>query len=398
MTELNRKYLSVIRSFVDGSRPEPVTAEELTSLLELAKIHSTVGILCHVLRSHPDCVSKELLPMLRRQSLMELSFYGGRAEKMKLLAEEFDRRGMDCIFFKGFVVRNYYPVPELRTSGDVDFVIRREDREKSDAMMKELGYIPLETWEPAYSYRKGGEYYEIHTDVMEFDVSDRADHVSYFSHIWDHVRPAEVLRLPHALEFTPEFHFLYLLAHIAKHISGSGAGIRMYLDIAFFLRHFGESLDWNWVARELEKLCLADFANVAFCAVEQWFGVECPITPEPVDENVMADFLEFTLAGGIYGYAGRDKALVFLKQQNRDREESSKFRTLLYHAFPPAEVMENRYTYLQGRHWLLPAAWVHRLAASRKEWGRFADHTKNIITADDDEVRKLKRIYKELGL
>ena len=30
------------------------------------------------------------------------------------------------------------------------------------------------------------------------------------------------------------------LTHIAKHISSSGAGIRMYMDIAVFIRHLGE--------------------------------------------------------------------------------------------------------------------------------------------------------------
>lgn len=51
--------------------------------------------------------------------------------------------------------------------------------------------------------------------------------------------------------FTPEFHFLYMLTHIAKHIHGSGAGLRMYLDLAAFIRHHGTGLDWPWIEAQL---------------------------------------------------------------------------------------------------------------------------------------------------
>ena len=203
---------------------------------------------------------------------------------------------------------------------------------------------------------------------------------------------------PHIFEFKPEFHFLYLLTHIAKHINSSGAGIRMYLDIAMFIKHFGNSVNWQWISGELKKLNFESFANMVLTVVEHWFGVSCPIELRAVSEQIMKEFLIFTIEGGVFGYHGRDKGTVFLKQQDRNEEEVSKFKTLMYHAFPPVRSMENRYTYLKKYHWLLPIAWIHRLVKSRKEWRRFADNTKNILNADSEEVLKLKRIYKEIGL
>ncbi len=398
MNGIYQKYLAVLRAFVGNGVPEAVSSEEWPKLWELARINNTMGILCSVYMHHPQLIPDEIRPSLRKLCFSEIGLYTQRAELMRNLAEKFSKNGIDCLYFKGFVVRNYYPVPELRTFGDVDFVIRKEDRQKSDQLMKQLGYEPKDTWEPAYSYRKGAEYYEIHTDVMEVDVSDQADYMGYFQSIWEHTRPAEVVNLPHAWEFTPEFHFLYLLTHIAKHISGSGAGVRMYLDIAFFVKHFGNGVNWQWIAKELERLRLDTFANMTLTAVKQWFGVESPLKLKAVEETVMADFLDFTMAGGVYGYVGREKGLVFLKQQNRNQEEVSKTKTLLYHAFPPVSSMKNRYSYLQKHPWLLPAAWGHRLIGSWKDWGRFARNTKDILDADEASVAKLKRIYKELGL
>ena len=398
MHEVYPQYMAALRSFVQGSTPEALTAEQWRKLMELSYIHSTQGILSHVYLSHPELVSSDLRPRLRQMCFNEVGIYATRAEQMVQLAAQLNQNAIDCLLFKGFVVRQYYPVPELRTFGDIDLVIHKEDREKCHNLMLSLGYTAKIDWEPVYSYTKGGEYYEIHTQILEVDVSDKANYMAYFADAWQHAQPSTCVVLPHIYEFTPEFHFLYLLTHIAKHISGSGAGIRMYLDLAFLLRHFGLSLHWEWVAQELQKLQLSDFANVALHAVEQWFGVPSPLPLTAVDDAIMADFLEFTLFGGVYGYAGRDKSVVFLKQQDRSGKKISKFRTLLFHAFPPVRSLKDRYAYLQKHPWLLPWAWIQRLFDSRKEWGRFADHTKKILTADEEEAMKLKRIYQQIGL
>ena len=398
MNDLYEKYLGVLRAFVQGTAPEAMESQEMMQVMELARINSTGGILSYVYMSHPELLEPAVHAYMRRQCRGEIARYSRRVELTKLLAAELDKKGIDFILFKGFVIRQYYPVPELRTFGEVDIIIRKEDRKKSDELMLALGYSRKEDWEPSYSYVKEAEYYELHSRVIGFDVSDKADFVGYFGDIWNHTCRAQVMELPHAWELKPEFHFLYLLTHIAKHISRSGAGVRMYMDLAFFIRHFGKNLDWNWVIRELEKLCLADFANVALTATEQWFGVESPFGLEPVDPEVMEDFTEFTVSGGVYGYVGKDQGAVFLKQQNRNEEQVSKFRTLMYHAFPPVKVLVNKYGYLQKHPWLLPVAWNQRLFDRRKEWGRFADSTRQILSADEEKVLKLKRIYKEFGL
>ena len=398
MNEIYMKYLSGMRAFVQSTVPEKPERQELGQLMELARVHSTVGILCYVYMSHPELVEPDVRAQLRRHCLGEISLYTRRGEQTRRLSAELDKNGIEHILFKGFVVRDYYPMPELRTFGDVDIIIHKEDRQKSDALLLGLGFERRDDWEPSYSYLRGTEYYELHSRVIDLDVSDKADFIGYYADIWGHTQPAGVVEYPHARELKPEFHFLYLLTHIAKHINSSGAGVRMYLDLAMFIRHFGDSLDWSWVAGELEKLSLTDFANVALTATERWLGVGSPLPLRPVADEVMEDFLEFTLSGGVYGYVGRDKSIVFLKQDGRSGEDVSKVRTLMRHAFPPASILVKKYTYLQKHPWLLPAAWVQRLAGRPREWGRFADHTKNIISADEEKVLKLRRIYQEIGL
>ena len=172
----------------------------------------------------------------------------------------------------------------------------------------------------------------------------------------------------------------------------------MYLDIAFYLRSFGDTMDWTWIRGELETLKLEEFTNTVLTAVERWFGVQSPLPLKPISEEIMEDFFNFTMEGGTFGHAGRNSGVIALKKTDRNRETVSRSGTLIRRLFPSAETIEKRYTYLKGRHWLLPVAWLHRLIITRSTWGEHAREARTILTADEEEVLRLKNLYSEIGL
>lgn len=393
MNDAEKYLLRVLRGFVQGEDPGPFSGD-WQQLYTLSMMHSVTGILGHSVMSYPHEDNAPIAQMMRRQCLQTMALFSQRGEAMAKLTEALSNEGIDHLLFKGYVVRDYYTIPELRTFGDIDFLIRPDDRKKSDALMKQWGFEPKEDWEPVFSYIRGSEFYEIHSHVLETDISERADYCEYFSHIWDYV----IQQSEHTFVLKPEYHLLYLLTHIAKHIHGSGAGVRMYLDIAFFLKHFGNDLDWAWFRNELEKLNFYDFTNMVFTFVKREFGVKSPIPLHSVDEQTYQNFLDFTMAGGTFGKFGRDSSIIQLKNQDISEESVSKGRTLLHRFFPPAAQIERRYTYLQGRHWLLPVAWVHRVIKNKDILNQRLQEVQNIVNADTDEVLKFKRIYQEIGL
>ena len=393
MHDAEQYLLRVLRGFVLGEDPGAFSGD-WQRLLELSYMHSVTGILGHSVMSWPHEDSAPFAQSMRRQCLQTMALFSQRGEAMKQLTQALSDEGIDHLLFKGYVVRDYYTIPELRTFGDIDFLIRPEDRQRSDALMKQWGFEPKENWEPVFSYIRGAEFYEIHSHVLETDISERADYREYFSHIWDYAEPQGA----HTYVLRPEYHLLYLLTHIAKHIHSSGAGARMYLDIAFFLKHFGDRLDWAWFRGELETLDFYDFTNMVFTFVCRAFGVESPIPLRPVEEQTYQDFVDFTMSGGTFGRFGRDSAVIRLKNEDLHADTVSKGKTLLRRFFPPASQIERRYTYLQGRRWLLPIAWVHRVIKNKDLIGQRVQEAQNIVTADTEEVRKLRRIYQEIGL
>lgn len=172
----------------------------------------------------------------------------------------------------------------------------------------------------------------------------------------------------------------------------------MYLDLAVFILHFSKGIDWDFVSQELHKIELYDFYCVALTAVKEWFDVDSPIELKPIAKEVMDEFLVYTLEAGVFGYVNRERGVNALKKNADDAERVSRVAALLHRIFPSATDIEKRYTYLKGRHWLLPVAWVHRFFRTKETWGSHAHEAKVIMSADSEEVVRLRKIYKDIGL
>lgn len=393
---MEREYnylLHLLGAYLREDEPEALDGVDWQKLMHLAHIHSVIGILGHMSMKYPICLDEQVKPCLRRLCLNTIGLYTQRKALAQTMVQELDRAGIDYILMKGYVVRELYPVPELRTFNDIDIVIRPEDRKRSHELMLSRGYQVHTDWEPVFSYFKEQELYEIHTDIMEIDVSEKADYRGYFGNMWRYAQPIG----EHSYCFTPEFHFLYLLTHIAKHVHGSGAGVRMYLDVAAFVRRYDAEADWVWIAEQLRELKLFQFAAVVLTAVEAWFGIASPMRHEKVSEVIMESFRDFTLEAGVFGHHNREDAMAGLKHTNQE-ESAPRLRQLLRRTFPAAKTIQTRYTYLQEKPWLLPVAWVHRLIKTRESLGKHAKEAQQIMHADSEEVRRMQKLMGDIGL
>lgn len=382
--------LHILAAYLHETQPAADPGVDWGRLIALARSHNLVGILGYMADLYPICPDPQHTAALREFYLTTLMEFANRG----VLAEEFSQTladsGIDHILTKGFILREFFPVPELRTYGDVDLVIRAEDRAKSHDLMTALEFQTKTDWEPVYSYRRDSEYYELHTQLLETDVAGKTACRDYFRDVWDHAVPVG----EHQFQLTPEYHFLYLLTHLAKHVEGSGAGVRMYLDFAALILR-GEKLDWAEIARELEVLELQEFANVVLTVVQRAFGVPSPISLHPVPEAVLTEFTELTMTGGIFGRNALDSGTVTVR---RESPGTARPAVIAKRLFPSAKTIRSRYTYLRDKPWLLPAAWIHRLIITRGTWKAHVDQAGQILSADTEQIDHLNRLYQEIGL
>lgn len=378
--------LELLRAFIYGEEPKLSGKSNIEELLKFAYRQKLLGIFAYMNKrwSLFDSKKAKSLDAAYYSALFESTV---RCSKFLKLSEFLSENKIEHMPVKGYYIRELYPVKELRSFGDIDILIHEKDRKRCDSLMKSLGYTVKNDWEPTYSYIKDDEYYEIHTNLFDVRLKDRADMTEYFSSAWLHAKKDSGLR------FVPdtEFHLIYIICHLAKHLSTGGAGIRMYLDVALYILRYDSVISWERTEEEFKKLGLERFFHTVLSAVNEWFYVKASCDFENFDEE-LSELLEFTLDSDIFGHS-RDNSAIRLRG-----EERSKKRTALKILFPPAEQLENRYTFLKRSRLLLPLAWIVRVF---KNFGLIPKKIKELVNlkkAEISEVESFDSFMREIGL
>ena len=286
------------------------------------------------------------------------------------------------------MVKECYPVPELRTFGDIDIIIPKNMRTKSHKLMCSLGY----DWElmdggEVYSYKKDKENYELHVSLN----SEKTKLSSKMNSFWDYAKPKSGF----TYEFENEFHLGYLISHIEKHLYGSGAGVRMYLDIALFLNKYKESLDLEKVREMLKECELEKFFDSTLYLCHKWFDTDI----EPKEEmcaELYNEFCRYTFEGGVFGIQEREKLNENeIRRAVFEKGKAGKATVLLGHIFPPYKEVRRIYPFFNGKPYLLPAGWVLHWFKAGKRSG--LKNIRQIASADVDKARSEKEFFDQIG-
>ena len=355
MNPEQKLFLALLRDHVRSetlAEPEPGT--DWAALLKLADAQS-LSALCYVqLRGLPG-VPADALQCFHSRFLAETCLAVNRRIEMARISAEMDRQGIPFLPFKGWVVKNAWPVPELRSMGDVDFLIRPKDRSACDALMRALGFELLLKTAAVWTYARGSVCIEVHERMIYEPLLGQADHAAYFDRAWAFASP----------ELDASFHLLYLLTHLAKHITNKGMGFRAFLDLVFWCRERGDTLRWDWIRAQLAELRLLDFAQTCFTLCRAWFGVKLPLSDRELDRAFFKNVTEKAFSDGAFGLENAQNDDAALTKEIALAEQPfflTALRMTLRRIFPAYEDMRMIpwYRFLDGRPWLLPAAWVYR--------------------------------------
>lgn len=312
-----------------------------------------------------------------------------KANMFETISQKLSENKIPHMPVKGWYVRTLYPVPELRTFGDIDILIKKQDRQKTDEIFTENGYSIKENWEPTYSYDKGALRCEVHTELMDSDLGKGEQVISYFSDALETAQKDVDER------FSPEknLHLIYLFCHLAKHLYKGGAGIRMYMDIALFLKENGGTLDFEKIYEDSKKLHLDSFFKTVFFACSEWFKIDLPFEINDIKSDSLDALKEYTFGADLFGKT-RDKSIITL----RNDQVGSKGNVLKGTFFPDAKTIEERYKFIKGRKYLLPMAWVARGIVNLKEIPQKLKYVKKVSNTDMDLVSDYNEFISKIGL
>lgn len=312
-----------------------------------------------------------------------------KANMFEFISQKLSASKIPHMPVKGWYLRSLYPVPELRTFGDIDILINKQDRQKTDEIFIKNGYSVKENWEPTYTYDKGLSKCEVHTELMDSDLGKGEQVISYFSNA------LETAKKDVGERFSPQkdLHLIYLVCHLAKHLYKGGAGIRMYMDIALFLKANSGIFDFDKIYEDFKNLKLDHFFKTVVFACSEWFQIDLPFEINDIMPDSLEALKKYTFGADLFGKT-RDKSIISL----RNDESGSKGSVLKDTLFPNAKKIEERYKFIKGRKYLLPLAWIARSFVNLKEIPQKLKYIKKVSNTDMDSVSKYNEFISKLGL
>ena len=365
MTAEQQFFIRILADHIHGRPSVPHTDKLNWETLALYAEEQAMPGLVYIqtrdfLKEHSD-TAPDVTRQLHKGFQSDIFLYANRAAELNAFAQQCE--GMPLVLMKGSVVRNYYPVPALRSMGDIDVIIHTEDRQKTDAIMLSDGYNKMVDNHAVWTYDKDHIEFEIHDHMFYEYLANDVDYRGYFDRIWEHVHLLEGTKNIYVPE--ENFHFLFLMTHLAKHITNNGMGFRAFLDLVFVIRSAGDRMDWQWIESELEKLKLLEFTKTCFAFCRRWFDVQMPLASVELDMDFYTEITAKMFNDGMFGLINeQNEAAHSAKEIKRSKHTYwvTATKLTLHRLFPAYRDMQlvPWYRFVDGRPWLLPAAWVYR--------------------------------------
>lgn len=336
-------------------------ADVLDQLIYLARIHSLEPVIYYMLKDQRENLMMQRLEYVSKlQKAYHSAIYWAVAQESSMMEmeESFSKAGIPLVFFKGAQLRNLYPIPELRTMGDLDCLIYRKDRAIAHQRMLQLGYECQVNTEPVWTYHRGTVVIEMHTHLAADGLGNGVDYHTLFS---DAVE--RVVELDGHLCLEREYYFCYLIYHIAKHLSSTGAGVRMVADIGAWIHRYGQEMDERRVTELLKRASLWKTASAIYQLCHRWFDLEVP-AGEAVSEQTMNALEAYILSGGTFGFETHDAGDIYRKKALRNDKAVTGWKYWIKltktYLFPPKRYLMQYFPPAEEHAWLLPVAWFRR--------------------------------------
>ncbi len=267
--------------------------------------------------------------------------------EFKSVSSILTEKQIDFIGLKGCVLRSLYPVPELRTMGDFDILIKKEQLTAIKNIFSAKGYSAKNDY-TGIIYSKNNIVWEVFFSLNEeFKINTDK---------WDKLFAEKTTEINSIV--CPDFtlFFLHLIIHTGKHYITEGAGIRNLCDITLFLNKYKKKIDFDYI----EETCREQGYYKLYChiinAVNIWFDANVKGV-DTIQTNIDG-FVEYMLLNGIYGK--HDNVMLSQLTKNENAGENT-IRKLF---FPSAGSLKYRYKYLMKMPFLLPIAWIHRFLSA----------------------------------
>ncbi|MBE5739539.1 MAG: hypothetical protein E7352_05595 [Clostridiales bacterium] len=359
-----------------------ITEDVLKGLYNLSKRHDLAHLVGDALDKNGLLLDgSEAQKRFLKERNMAVYRYEQLQYELDRVCEVFEKEKIPFIPLKGAVVRQYYPEPWMRTSCDIDILVKRKDVTNAIQILKrKLGFTSdeVESSHDISLFSVSGMHLELHFDLTEGDKYGK----EILSKIWSYAKPKKDLGFHNVIP--DEVLYVYHITHMIKHFEYGGCGIKPFVDL--------------WVLYRVLDLRKETDVFLKIAKVERFERVVRQLSlvwGQNAEHNELTkQMAEYIFRGGVYGTMGNR---VLTQQTKR----GGKGKYLFSRLFPSYKSLAIKYPSLKKYPILYPFYLVRR-------WGKilFVKETNKNATREIAMVSKIdkkqrhaqKEFIKKLGL
>ncbi len=384
--------LRILSDFIHGENSYVCDIHmDWNEILRYAQIHQISSILYYQLKdiSNSDINFKEFLKKIATFYYRDIYLASIRNNSLSEINQTLCDRGIAYFIVKGPEISRFYPIPELRTMGDIDLVIKSDDIDVVRKIFCNMEFSETCDIGNEFIYRKNNLVVEVH-DHLIYDKHEFSMYV-FFNDCWNHVY---LEQNDHKIRLDKNFHFLFLIYHLREHFINSGVGIRQFMDIAVYID--SNSLDWNYITNISKRLGLWNFLSNCICLCCSWFNIPAPIKVKAMEELFYEQSTQHIFSNGVFGKNNEENVGNKIAKEIMRSKLPSKIVLgidVVKKIFPSYHRLRylKQYSFLNRRPYLLPLAWIYRLyrCIKHKSYEQGIAYVENAHTETSELEKKL---------
>lgn len=389
---LYRVFIGAMAAFLQHRELPPfsLSSEDWEALYALSYRQSLSGALYD--RAAKAGLPPSVAERLRHDGYNTILKSTAQQEAQQQIAQAFSKRQLAHLFFKGAVIRQYYPEPLLRSMGDIDMLIHEADRDASHEAMLSLGFSCAGQNAEVWIYRRGLCVVEVHTALLLFDRKQQ--HTVAYTTVWQDAYQTEGT----TFRLIDEAEARKVISHLAAHFCSGGCGLRQLMDVAALCNALPTDSFWERVLALLSADGTDTFARHLLWLCARWF--DCPLLTAalPLSEEGEERLRAYLLSAGTFG---ADERLLFSQLRRERAAQETKPGTagqLFRWLFPSASYLKKQYPYAEKHPVLLPVAFGNRLLDGLTKNRRLHQKRLRYTAAHLDELEEESAFFDMMGL
>lgn len=384
MEKFQKEFIGIVKAAFTGKAAEVSADFDWERAINTARVHNIAAILYYGAVNSGIGEEETYMQQLQQMTLHSSVLSLRQSYEIEQIEAAFAAENIEYMPLKGTVLKTIYPLPEMRTMGDADILIKLEQYPQIQAIMERLQFTFKNETDHELVWKKPTLFLELHKSIM---TTYNKDFYGYFGTGWGLAKPVPGTT---KYEMTAEDFYLYAFVHFTKHYRISGIGIKHLLDLWVYAEAKPE-LDWAYIRQELDKMHLLKFFENIKMTADVWF---CDAAQTDVTDLITSVIFN----SGQYGSA--EQAIINRSLQYGQKTASQmRVNRAIKFVFLPYPAMTRKYAVLKKAPVLLPVMWVVRwfgiLSPKRKRMKNYFEQVQEIDAA---QIQENKQALDMVGL